>query len=204
MGPLPLLLEQLALHGPWLLFLLAILETCFVTGLVVPSGLATSAATIMVLEGALSLPSVLLAAACGGFVGDTVGFAIGRTWGHHLLRDGSRWSRLLGSRRKEVDELFGRHPLYSVTTARLISFVRTVMPMAAGMSGMAYRRYVPFELAGLLGWVALYVSIGFAGREGWAVATRWVGVGGTAAFVVATAIAVYVVRRRGAVGPGDA
>ena len=35
MGPLPLLLEQLALHGPWLLFLLAILETCFVTGLVV-------------------------------------------------------------------------------------------------------------------------------------------------------------------------
>ena len=202
MGPLPVLLEQLALHGPWLLFLLAILETCFVTGLVVPSGLATSAATIMVLEGSLSFPPVLLAAVSGGFIGDTVGFAIGRTWGHHLLRDGSRWARLLGPRRKEIDELFGRHPVYSVTTARLISFVRTVMPMAAGMSGMTYRRYAPFEVVGLLGWAALYVSIGFAGREGWAVATRWVGVGGTVGFVVGTAIAVYVYRRRSATRSG--
>ena len=68
---------------------------------------------------------------------------------------------------------------------------------------MSYRRYLPFWLLGLLGWVALYVSIGFAGREGWAVATRWVGTGGTLAFLAVSGIALYVVRRRRAMGSGD-
>ena len=195
MSPEPFLLEQLSAHGPWLLFMLAILETCFVTGLVVPSGLATAAATVMALEGVLTLGPVVAAAVGGGFIGDTLGFWIGRVSGERFLRDGSRWEGLL-RRRGELDEIFGRHPLYSVTVARLVSFVRTVMPMAAGMSGMRYRSYLPYEVAGLLGWAAIYVSIGFAGREGWEAATRIVGVGGTLAFVVATVAVLYVVRRR--------
>lgn len=184
------------MHGPWLLLLLAILETCFVTGLVVPSGLATSAATILVLEGTMTFEPVVAAAVTGGFLGDTIGFWIGRVWGERVLHQDSRWSRLLGERRRELDDLFSRHPVYSVTTARLISFVRTVMPMAAGMSGMSYRRYVPYEIVGLVGWVAIYVAIGFAGREGWQIATQVVGVGGAVAFAVGTVIALYVARRR--------
>ena len=46
----PALLDLITVHGPWLLFLLAILETSFVTGLVVPSGVATSLATVVALE----------------------------------------------------------------------------------------------------------------------------------------------------------
>jgi undecaprenyl-diphosphatase len=196
MSPEPFLLEQLSAHGPWLLFMLAILETCFVTGLVVPSGLATSAATVMALEGVLTLGPVVAAAVGGGFIGDTLGFWIGRASGERFLRGGSRWDGLLRGRLGELDEIFGRHPFYSVTVARLVSFVRTVMPMAAGMSGMRYRSYLPYEVAGLLGWAAIYVSIGFAGREGWEAATRIVGAGGTLAFVVATVAVLYVVRRR--------
>lgn len=203
MGPLPILIEQLTVHGPWLLLLLAILETCFVTGLVVPSGLATSAATILALEGVLVFGPVLAAALTGGFLGDTIGFWIGRAWGERVLHRESRWSKLLGRRRDELDELFGRHPVYSVTVARLVSFVRTVMPMAAGMSGMSYRTYVPYEIVGLLGWAVIYVAIGFAGREGWQVATQVVGLGGAAAFAVGTVIALWVVRRRRRRSPSE-
>jgi membrane protein DedA with SNARE-associated domain len=195
-SPLPALIDQLAVHGPWLLLLLAILETCFVTGLVVPSGLATSAATILVLEGEMALTPMLAAAVTGGFLGDTIGFWIGKAWGERVLHRESRWYRLLGPRRRELDALFRRHPVYSVTTARLVSFVRTVMPMAAGMSGMSYRRYVPYEVVGLLGWAAIYVAIGVVGGEGWEIATQLVGVGGAAAFAVGTLIALWMVRRR--------
>lgn len=196
MDVVPTLFEQVAAHGPWLLFVMAILETCFVTGLVVPSGVATSVGTIIALEGAVALPAVVAAAVAGGFVGDTVGYWIGRAWGERVLREDGRVRRVLGDRLDDMEDLFGRHPVYSVTVARLISFVRTVMPMAAGMSGIAYRRYLPYEVVGLLGWAAIYVSIGFAGREGWEVATRVFGLGGAAAFVVVSLVALWVVRRR--------
>lgn len=191
-----LLFELLAAHGPWLLFVMAILETCFVTGLVVPSGVATSVGTILALEGVVAFPAVAAAAVAGGFVGDSVGYWIGRLWGERALAEEGRVRGLLGDRIDEVEALFGRHPVYSVTVARLISFVRTVMPMAAGMSGIAYRRYLPYEIVGLLGWAAIYVTIGFAGREGWQMATRLFGLGGAIAFVVVSVVALLVMRRR--------
>ena len=72
------LLDLLPEYGPWLLFVLAVLETCFVTGLVVPSGVATSVATVLALEGHLTLVPVLLAAGAGGAVGDSLGFWVAR------------------------------------------------------------------------------------------------------------------------------
>jgi membrane-associated protein len=77
-----------------------------------------------------------------------------------------------------------KHPLFSVSVARLISFVRTLMPIAAGASGLSYRRFVPYEVLGLVGWTVLYVSIGVVGRESWMATVRWVGVGGAFVFVV--------------------
>jgi membrane protein DedA with SNARE-associated domain len=196
MGPFQDLFVQLAEHGPVLLFALAVLETCFVTGLVVPSGVATSVATILAMEGRLEFVPVVMAAGVGGFVGDSVGFWVGRRWGGWVFREGSYWSRAVGARGREMDALFRRHPIYSVTGARLVSFVRTLMPTAAGMSGMTYRRFLRYEVAGLAGWLLLYVTIGLAGRQGWRTATDVVGFGGAALFVMASVIALAVTRRR--------
>lgn len=196
MDLLPAFVEQAAVHGPWFLFGMALLETCFVTGVVVPSGLATSAATVLALEQDLSLAPVVLAAGLGGFAGDSLGFWVGRTWGSGVLHENSRWRRRLGGRLEEVEGLFRRHPLYSVTTARLISFVRTVMPMGAGMSGLTYRRFLPYEIGGLVGWVTLYVGIGRAGSDGWQLATRVVGMEGALLFLAGAVVAVIMVRRR--------
>lgn len=206
MGAAPFLFEQLALYGPWLIFVMAILETSFVTGLVVPSGLTTSAATVMALEGSMNLQAVVLAAVAGGFVGDSIGFWIGSLGGERLLQGDGRWARILRERHAEMDEVFGRHPVISVTVARLISFVRTIMPMAAGMSEMTYTRFLPYEIVGLVLWAAIYVSIGVAGREGWEAATQFFGVGGTIVFAaLAFGLVAFVRRRRRAVrsnGPG--
>lgn len=197
MDPLtPRLLELLPVYGPWLLFVLAILETSFVTGLVVPSGLATSVGTILALEGTLALPPVVVAALAGGAVGDSLGFWIGRAAGTRILVGEGHAARLLAGRHAEMSRFFGRHPIYSVTLARLVSFVRTVMPMAAGMSGIAYPRYLGFEVVGLVGWAALYVLIGVLAGESWRLATRIVGVGGTVAFCVGGLALWWVLRRR--------
>ena len=198
------LLELLSAYGPWLLFLLAILETCFVTGLVVPSGVATSVATVLALDGRLELIPVVVAAGAGGAIGDSIGFWIGRWSGERVLSGDGVWARRAAAKREALDMLYGRHPVYSVTVARLISFVRTLMPMVAGMSGLAYRRYLPYELVGVLGWVLIYVLLGIFARESWEVATRLLGAAGAVAFAVAGLVLWIGARRSARAGPAEA
>jgi membrane protein DedA with SNARE-associated domain len=176
--------ELVATHGPWILFVMAIAETCFVTGLVVPSGVATSVATVLALEGHGSLTVVLIAAVSGGAVGDSAGFWIGR-WAVGPLNRGEGWAgRRYRRYAPATARFFGGRPLYSVTVARLVSFVRTLMPMAAGMSPLRYPVFLLFEVPGVLLWAAMYAGIGLVARESWARVTSIVGAGWTVVFVV--------------------
>jgi len=189
-------LDLVAVHGPWLLFLLAFLETCFITGLVVPSGLATLVATAVALEEGVSVVPVAAAAIAGGAIGDSVGFWIGRK-GRQRWADGpGRMAERVRGVLADATRIFGRHPLISVTLARLISFVRTVMPMAAGTSHLPYPRYLPYELAGVAIWCILYMLMGAAAEEGWDVAARAFGVGGALLLVALLVVLGWIARER--------
>ena len=192
----PALLDLITVHGPWLLFLIAILETSFVTGLVVPSGVAISLATAVALEEGVSLVPVAAAAILGGAIGDSLGFWIGR-------KGRERWSGGPGpvaarvrATHAEAARFFGGHPFLSVTVARLISFVRTMMPMAAGMSSLAYPRYLTYDVAGVAIWCVLYMLMGAAAEEGWDRAARFVDVGGALLLAVAVGLLWWLVRAR--------
>lgn len=190
------LLELLPVYGPWLLFALAFLETCFVTGLVVPAGLATALGTVLALDGELRLAPVVGAVLVGGALGDSTGYWVGRASGQRILAVEGRWSRRLQRRGAELDRWFGRHPAYSVSLARVIAFVRTVMPMAAGMSRIRYTRFLAYELVGLVACVGLYVGVGAVARESWEAAARALGIGGAATFCAVGVVAAWTVRRR--------
>ena len=179
------LLEQLEAYGPWLLFALALLETCFLWGLVIPAGVAISVGTVLALAGTLELPQVVAAALAGGAIGDSAGYWLGRATGERILAGQGRWARVVRRRQADLGRFFGRHPAYSVTAARMVAFVRTVMPVAAGMTGIPYRRYLGYELLGLTGCVALYVGIGVVAEESFQLVTQLVGLGGALAFAAA-------------------
>ena len=183
-------------YGPWLIFVMAILETCFVTGLVVPSGLATAVGTVLATQGELTLQPVVMAALAGGWLGDVLGYWVGRASGEAILHGDNRLARMAAPHHERVNRFFGRHPLYSVTVARWVSFVRTLMPMAAGMSGIRFGTYLLYELPGLVGWAALYVAVGFLAGESWEAVTRIIGLGGTVAFAVGGLVFWWILRRR--------
>jgi membrane-associated protein len=189
------LVASLADYGPPLLFVLALLESCFVTGVVVPSGVATSIATILAIEGRLDLASVLVAAFAGAAVGDSIGFWIGRRGGETLLRGEGAWARRIAARNQDLSFLFDGHPLYAVAFARCVAFVRTLMPMAAGMSELTYRRFLAYDALGVSAWVAIYVAIGVLADESWEIATRAVGVGGSVLFA-GLGVGLWIVLRR--------
>ncbi|MDT8341704.1 MAG: DedA family protein [Longimicrobiales bacterium] len=180
----PVLAQILDSWGLPALFVLAVLETSFVTGLVVPSGAAAAFAAAVSRDDPATLLGVAVAAAAGGWLGDVVGFAVGRASGPRLL-DGRGWSgRIFRRHRTTAGRLLGRHPLYSVTFARLVSFVRTLMPMSAGASGMTAATFLAYQLPGVLLWTALYLGIGVAAGESWQAATSLVGAGWLIVFLL--------------------
>lgn len=188
--------ELLPVYGPWLLFSLAFLETCFVTGLIVPAGVATALGTVLALEGELQLVPVVGAVLAGGALGDTVGYWVGRAAGERIITGAGPWARYLRRRDPLLQRWFGRHPAFSVSAARVVAFVRTVMPLAAGMSRIRYARFLAYELVGLAVCVGLYVGIGVLARESWEAATRALGIGGAVAFFAVAVAGWWTLRRR--------
>lgn len=189
MGDLaPVLANVLDTWGPAALFALAVLETSFVTGLVIPSGTAAAFAAAVSRDDPATLGTITVAMVAGGWVGDTVGYWIGR-WSGPRLNDSPGWAgRLVRRHQATAGRFLGRHPLYSVTVARVVSFVRTLMPLSAGMSGMKAPAYFTFELPGLLLWAALYLGIGILAGESWQLVSSLVGAGWLALFAVVGAV----------------
>lgn len=197
MSDVALILSQvLDTWGPVALFVLAILETSFVTGLVVPSGTAAAFAAAVSRNDPSTLVVITVATVAGGWVGDFVGYLIG-SWAGPRLVDNQGWvGSVLRRHQATAGRFLGRHPLYSVTAARLVSFVRTLMPLSAGMSGMRLLPYLVFELPGVVLWGLLYVGIGVLAGESWRWVSSAVGAGWMALFAL-IGFVLWLRNRRG-------
>lgn len=189
----------LAAAGPWIVLAMAAAETAFVTGLVVPAGVATALGAFLASQGHLSLPAVAAAAAVGAAAGDSVGFWLGRRYGRRVLEGSGRVREMARRHEGRVTALFGSHPVYAVSLARLVSFVRTLMPWAAGMSRLRYPRFLAYDLLGVAAWTSAYAAAGYLAGRSW----RWVsGAMGTgwAVLFALLGLAGWLAARRRALG----
>lgn len=142
-------------------------ETVFITGLVVPALPTIMAACLMAQEGYLSLAQVATATALGGALGDSAGFWIGRKGGRRLLRGEGRIHRIARRQERVATRLAQHHALAGVTLARCVSFVRTLMPVMAGISGIPYRRFLAYDLLGVALWATGSILVGVGAATGW-------------------------------------
>jgi len=108
-------------------------------------------------RGYLSLPNVIALATLGGFLGDQTGFAIGRRYGVALL------NRLpsLAPRAERVGALLERHHVPLILGVRFMYGLRIAGPIAIGMSGVQWSRFMLLNLLGALIWATLIASIGY-------------------------------------------
>ncbi|MEJ2540550.1 MAG: hypothetical protein P8188_11370 [Gemmatimonadota bacterium] len=114
------MVQLLDAYGPWALFALAVLETSFVTGLVVPSGTAAAFVAAVGTGGPEEWGLITASIVAGGWIGDWVGYGIGRAAGPGLL-EGRGWvGRLFRRHHESAGRFLGHHPFYSDTVARLV------------------------------------------------------------------------------------
>ena len=159
--------EALLALGPWVVFIMTFAETAFIIGLVLPAEPTIIAACLLSLEGHFGLGGVVAATLAGGALGDTCGFWLGRKEGRRLLRGSGRIREMARNQEIRTSRLIQRHWVFAVSVGRMISFVRTLMPLMAGMSELPYRRFLAYDLLGVALWGAGSILLGVGAAAGW-------------------------------------
>ncbi|MCD0442800.1 VTT domain-containing protein [Glycomyces sp. A-F 0318] len=141
-------------------FVVAAVEAVFGLGALVPAETALVLAAL-VLAGSPLLFAAVPAAAAGAFIGDHLGFALGRRLGPRIAR--TRAVRRIGVRRwEEATGFVERRGVGVIVVARLLPGVRTLVAAAAGASRMRYRRFAAATGTAALVWSLLWVLGGAA------------------------------------------
>ncbi len=168
---------NIELYGPWLVGGMAMFETALIVGLVLPTEPTLIVATAFALQGHFSFGAVAGAAVLGAALGDSAGFMVGRWGGRRVLRGRGRVARMARRHQDRALDLFEKRAGYSVSLARMIPFVRTLMPLVAGSTSIGYRRFLAFDLLGIAGWAFIGLGIAYAAARGWQIGVDSIGIG---------------------------
>src|SRR5690606_3528011 len=164
------LIAWLGSHTRWLglaIFLIAMVESLAVAGLVVPGVVLLFAATALAGGGDLSLFGALAWAFSGAVCGDLLSFALGR-WFHQDIRR----LRLFARHPQWIDRgesFFRRYGTYSIVLGRFIGPIRPIIPMVAGMFDMPAWRFLAVNVLSAVAWAPIYVLPGYIAGN----AARW-------------------------------
>jgi dephospho-CoA kinase len=177
---------------------MTMLETCCFIGLLLPAEATILLASFLASQGLFAVEHVLLATLAGGFLGDQIGYGLGRFGGDRASGSDSRVGRLWRRNEVRAHSLFRRQSLLAISAARFVSFVRTLMPWLAGMSKMRYRRFVLYDAIGVTGWACASVALGYYAGESMDAIAEILGVASVVILAVA-AVMIYTVfkKRRG-------
>lgn len=97
-------------------------------------------------------------------IGDSVGYAIGRSTGPRIF---TRENSVLFNRKhlERAHAFYEKHGGKTIIIARFMPIVRTFAPVVAGVADMHYRTFIAYNVIGGLAWVWSMLFIGyFLGR----------------------------------------
>lgn len=173
----------------------AFAESAPALGLLVPGQSILVAAGFLAGQGQAN-PFLLVAfVAVGGFLGDTLGFVVGRMWGLAPLGRLPGRLRLTEGGRVRLASLFERHGGKAVVLARFQPIGRAFAPYLAGATGMPAPRFLgAASVASVLAAAGL-VGLGYLAGIGFERLSRTLGVS-VVAVVTVLLVAIVVVGLR--------
>jgi membrane-associated protein len=141
-------------------FLLPGLEASAFVGVLVPGEIGVVLGGVLANQGKLPLWAVLVAGIGGAIIGDSIGYVVGERYGERLL--GKLPDRLLKPEHvKRTEETIERLGGRAVFVGRFTAALRALVPGIAGMSGMTYRTFLPWNVLGGAVWAAGFVVLGY-------------------------------------------
>jgi undecaprenyl-diphosphatase len=183
------LLDWIALH-PYAfnaaLFLVALMESLVLLGLLLPGAALMFGAGALIATGDLPLQPVIIWSVLGAAVGDIISYLLGHHY-HQRLRVIWPFRRYPTLVNRGVDFFVG-HGGKSVFMARFIGPLRPIVPAIAGMMNMPAARFLIIDALACLLWAPLYVlpgmvfgaSLGLAAEVAGRLVVLLVGIAATA------------------------
>jgi membrane protein DedA with SNARE-associated domain len=117
-------------------------------------------------SGYLELDWVIATAAAGGLLGEQIWFLVGRRHGEQLL---ARFPRLR-PKAERMRALLARYNLPVILSLRFLYGLRTVGPIAIGMSPVPWTRFAALDFVAALVWATAVACVGYvfgSGLEMW-------------------------------------
>jgi membrane-associated protein len=178
------------------IFALPALEASVFLGFLIPGETALVLGGVLAGTHALPLIAVLALGILGAIVGDSVGYYVGRRWGQRVLD--STLGRFIRPERFQRGQAYvaargGR----AVLLGRFTAALRALVPGLAGMSGVPYRVFLPYNIAGGVIWGSGAVMLGYVAGASWRAALHVASGASLAvlAVVVAAVVGGVVLRR---------
>jgi undecaprenyl-diphosphatase len=166
-------------------------ETGLIVGLVMPGEATLLLVGFLSYLGTLRLAPTMVLMIVAALAGDAWAFRNGRRYGPRVRA--SRLGRWVGRERWEkADGMLHRLGGRGVAGARWVAFVRTLAPRLAGSAGMPYRRFAPWNLAGVATWVGASVLAGYLAGTSYRTVSDILGRATGAVFLLALAVLAIV------------
>lgn len=139
-------------------FLIALVESLVIIGIIIPGSVTMTAIGILAGSGIMRLDLTLIAATLGAVCGDSISYAIGYYYSEQLVyiwpfTKYPKWL-IYGK------EFFARHGGKSVLIGRFVGPLRSVIPVIAGIMHMKQWRFLLSNLLSAIGWSILYIMPG--------------------------------------------
>jgi len=128
-----------------------------VVGSFVEGELVLLAAGALARTGRLSPVLVALAGSLGSLAWNQVWFRVGRRAGQQLLTRHPTWR----ARTQVLEQWLSSYGRGVLVLGRFAPGMGGVLPATVGASGLAIRRFVPFDVLGALIWSGTYTAVGY-------------------------------------------
>jgi membrane protein DedA with SNARE-associated domain len=187
------LIDLFARYGYAVVFFGVFLENA---GLPVPGETVLLAGAALAKFGRLSLSWVIATAIVGASLGDNLGFWIGRRGGRALAERYGPRIGLTPYWLNEFDRFFERHGPKTVFIARFITGLRVFCALLAGASGLSWRTFLVYNVAGAVVWASTIGATGYALAYSWTTLERWIGRSGLIASAVVAGLLIMTWARQ--------
>lgn len=169
-------------------------EDALFIGFVIPAETAAVLGGVAASRGQVELWLMTTVVIVAAVLGDFVGYEVGKHLGPRMLD-----FELLRRHRRRLDnarEFLRRRGGSAVFLGRFVAFFRAVMPALAGISGMHYRCFLAFNLAGGVVWGAGFVLLGYVAGNSYQTVTGVAGrdVSATVIVLAVTGLILWRVR----------
>ena len=109
----------------------------------------------------LHIVAIVLTAATAAFVGQVIGYMIGRQFGYRLLLRYGGYLRITEGRIKLGEYLFLRHGITIVIVARFLPVLRSIIGILAGANRMPAPSFLFANIVGALVWTSVVGYLSF-------------------------------------------